>query len=81
MIVDQVTSDGALGRLGLEVLIVGGILQVLGRIKRNKAELMDKIDQSVGKVWDAGERAGERRKGLEVESPTLAAVHDLVPRR
>lgn len=81
MAIDQMVPSGATGRLGLGTLVAGGILHILGRIKRNKAELMDKIDQSVGKVWDAGGRAERRRIELESDSRPLAAVHDLAPRR
>jgi hypothetical protein len=54
---------------------------MLEKLEQIRVCLLKKIDASVGKVWDAGERAGERRKDLEEPSRPLAAVRDLGPRR
>jgi hypothetical protein len=92
MVVDQMTPDGNLGALGVFVLLAGGIFQVMGKVERNRACMLEeleqirvcllrKIDASVGKVWDAGGRAERRRAEVESESRPLAAVRDLEPRR
>lgn len=83
MFIEQVvTVHGVMlgGRLGVAALLTGGWIHLHDKANRNKAEMLQKIDQSVGNVWDAGERAGRRHAELEAAEPTLAAVHDL-PRR
>lgn len=81
MIVDQMTPGGKLGLVGIFVCIGGGIIQVVGKLEQIRVCMLEKIDRSVGRVWDAGKRAGERRRDLEAASKPLAAVRDLVPRR
>lgn len=53
---------------------------MLDRINVHNSEMLGKIDASVGGVWEAGERAGERQAQLKAQVPKLAVVHDLSPR-
>lgn len=78
-ITDQLVPLGDFGRLGLGVLIVGGIIHLADKQDRNNKAVHDKIDRSVGKVWDAGGRAREREMRLEAsqQGPDLATVHRL----
>jgi hypothetical protein len=92
MIADHVALDESVGRLGVLSFLVGAHFQIMAKADRNRACmlaeleqikvcLLKKIDQSVGKVWDAGGRAERRRAEVESESRPLAAVRDLEPRR
>lgn len=62
---------------GLIVFLVGAVVHILDKIDRHNDEMLDKIEHSVGDVWDAGERAGVRHEVLAAESPPLAVVRDL----
>jgi hypothetical protein len=81
MYVAVATQGIAVGLLGILVFMVGALIQLLGKAERNRVCLLEKIDQSVGKVWVAGERAGDRRRDLEAAAQGLAVVRDLAPRR
>lgn len=63
--------------------LAGAVIHIVDKIDRHDAAMTTKIDDSVGDVYDAGERAGHRHLALEVEAPgaALAVVHDLGPRR
>lgn len=67
---------------GVVALIMAATATLLERIDRNRTQLLEKIDQSVGQVWDAGGRARERQLRLEETygSQGLAAVHEM-PKR
>jgi hypothetical protein len=92
MIADHISLDESVGRLGVLSFLIGANFQIMARLDRNRAcmleeleqikvSLLRKIDASVGKVWDAGGRAERRRAEVESESRPLAAVRDLEPRR
>jgi hypothetical protein len=83
LVADRGLSLGYLGRLAIVVCVFSAVIHILDRCRRDRAALVQKIDDSVGAVWDAGARHERRLVDLEMEAPTmeLAAVHDLVPRR
>lgn len=58
VVVDLLKPETRLRALGLLLFCGGSVLAILMR-----------IDESVGKVWAAGERAGDRRRALEAETP------------
>jgi hypothetical protein len=61
--------------------IGGAVIHILDKIDRHNTAMVRKIDDSVGDVWDAGERAGERHQALDaVDDKPLAVVRDLSPR-
>ncbi|MFC5268408.1 hypothetical protein ACFPJ1_40415 [Kribbella qitaiheensis] len=62
-------------------LIAGGLVHLLDKSERHNAAMLEKIENSVGDVWDAGKRSGKRERALEDSvPPPLAVVHDLSPR-
>lgn len=65
--------------VGVVVFLAGAVAHILDKQDRMNDALAEKIDHSVGDVWDAGERAGVRHAALEV--PALSVVPDVVPRR
>jgi hypothetical protein len=83
MFIEQVVEISGVqigGRLGFAALLAAGWIHLHDKQNRTKAELLRKIDQVVGPVWDAGERAGRRHAELEAAEPELAAVREFVPR-
>lgn len=66
---DLALPSGDFGRLAILVLIGAGVGHVLYVIDRNTNAVHVKIDDSVGDVWDAGERSGLRRGQLVASRP------------
>lgn len=79
---DLALPSGDLGRLAILILIGTGIGHVILVIDRNTNAVHVKIDDSVGDVWDAGERAGLRRGQIAVQTGKrdTATVTRLMPR-
>lgn len=82
VLVDQLEHMAYYGRLGIALILLGGVVHVLDKMDRNNVTVHEKIDQSVGRVWDAGGRAERRRAEIAAAQPReLAVVRDLAPRR
>lgn len=64
--------------------LAGAVVHILDKLTRLRATLVAKINDSIGDVYDEGERAGVRHEQLAAATaagtPQLAAVHDLSPR-
>jgi len=78
-IVDQAAPLDDIGRLGIFVFLIALGLTLNAKLDRNREQLKEKIDHSVGDVYDAGGRAMERR--MKMDSREAATVHRLAPRR
>lgn len=60
--------------------IGGAVVHILDKIDRHNTEMLTKIDDSVGDVYDAGAEANERHRNLVDPDARLAVVRDLSPR-
>lgn len=89
--VDCTVPSGDFGRIAIVAFLAGAVIHILGeinqrsealqkKIDRHNAAVQKKIDDSVGKVYETGERAGVRHERLAAGSPKLSVVHDLSPR-
>jgi hypothetical protein len=78
-----IIRDPAIAWPGIGLLIAAGITTVVEQLNRYHREQLEKIDQSVGKVYEAGGRATERRLALAASSRAdagAANVRRFVPR-
>ena len=66
--------------MAIIAFLAGAVVHTFDKIDQHNTAMLGKIDESVGGVWDAGERAGKRHAALADAAPTLAVVHDLSPR-
>jgi hypothetical protein len=89
--VDCRVSSGDFGRIAIVAFLVGAVIHILDeisqrsdalqkKIDRHNAAVQKKIDDSVGDVYETGERAGVRHERLAAATPQLSVVHDLSPR-
>jgi hypothetical protein len=74
------TLRGPVMFIAIIAFLTGAVVHILDKIGRLKEAVTEKIDDSVGGVYDAGERAGVRHEVLAAESQPLAVVRDLSPR-
>jgi hypothetical protein len=79
--VDLLVPLGDFGRIAIVAFLAGAVIHILDKIGRHSAALLEKINDSVGDVWEAGGRARERRLEFEASQPPPENVHRLVPRR
>lgn len=76
--IDWKMPFGDYGRIAIVAFIAGAVAHILDRIDQKTEVVEEKIDDSVGPVWDAGEKSGRRNQRLEASRPvTLAAVREL----
>lgn len=81
LVVGIATPLGDLRAGGLGILLVAGVATLMERNDRNHRAQLEKIDASVGKVWDAGGRAERRRIDLEQSASGGLAVVREMPQR
>lgn len=74
------TVRGPLMFIAVIVFLVGAVVHILDAIDRHDRAVIEKIDDSVGDVYEAGAKAKQRQMDLAAAEPQLAVVHDLSPR-
>lgn len=76
------STRGPLMFAAVIAFLAGGVIHILDKIGLHNEEVLAKIDDSVGDVYDEGERAGVRHEMLAAAAADtqLAIVHDLSPR-